>query len=225
MKYRYINDMDIYNGPGVRITLFLQGCESNINNSKDIIHLKDFNNGREFESFTEDEVIHLCGSKATSGLTISGAEPFDWVPHMFEYYTYYSRKFAEIYEDINSITIEEVNNYYDTLSDELLFEINPLYHLIKRFKDTYIEKTVWLYTKYDLKDLFLDTSSYPEIAIGSEVCMPYIDVITNGPYIYDGKDFEESLHKYDNYKCIDVKRSILHNEIITYGVPYNREAL
>lgn len=220
MKYSYINEMDIYNGPGVRITLFIQGCEFPYMNTKNI-HLKDFNSGKEFDRVVEDEVIRLCGQKNISGLTISGGEPFDWVPYMYEYYTHYSRKFNELYKNnIDGITIKDIKDYYDSLTDDLIFEINPIYHLVKKFKETYPDKTVWVYTGYSFNDLILKTTSRSDIAIGSEICLDYIDIIANCKYIQDGKDFEDLIKGNLSGKLIDVKRSLEHNEIITY----NREA-
>lgn len=215
MKYSYINEMDIYNGPGVRVTLSLQGCEDIITNHSDV-SLKDFNNGKEFTKEVEDELIKLCSSNDIAGLTISGAEPFNWVPHMINYSKYYIQKFYGIYNDYKNIPCHVVKMYYNSLSDDDVFEINPLYHLLKRFNDELKNKTVWVYTRYPIDKLIIDRTDDKDIAIGADICLPYINIIVNGPYINDSIDFEKSLRGDTKTKLIDVNRSLIEGTEITY---------
>ena len=213
MKYSYINEMDIYNGPGVRISFFIQG---QYNMYKNNASLNDFNNGKEFDKVVENEIIRLASDKNISGLTITGGEPFDQVSHLINYHSYYTKKFYDLYNDYMDISIDDVEKYYNTLSDNDLFEINPIYHLVKRFKET-CGKSIWIYTIYNFNDLLLDKTQDKDIAIGSNICLKYIDVIVNGRYIKDTIDFEKSLKSESITKCIDVKRSLENNDIITYA--------
>lgn len=215
MKYSYINEMDIYNGPGVRVTLSLQGCEDMVVNHSDV-SLKDFNNGKEFDKNVEDEIINLSNSRNISGLTICGGEPFDWVPHMLNYYKYYVHKFYGIYNDYKNIPLFILNRYYSELSNDDIFEINPIFHLVRRYKDTYPYKTIWVYTKYPMNKLIIDKTDDKDIAIGSDICLYFIDVLVNGLYIKDNIDFEKSLRGDINTKYIDVKRSLQEGTEITY---------
>lgn len=215
MKYSYIDEMDVYNGPGVRVSLFVQGCQPHLNTS-DNVSLNDFNNGKEFDKVAENEVLRLCGEKNISGLTIAGADPFDWVPHMLNYHKYYYQKFYGIYNDYENMPLCIVKRYYSTLSDDDLFVINPLFHLVKKFTNMYPYKNIWVYTKYHLDTLRIDTSEDKDVAIGSDICLSCIDVIVNGKYVKDGTEFDKRLLEADNNTYIDVFGSIHENKIITY---------
>ena len=74
MRYNLIRKMDIANGPGVRVSIFMQGC---------VFHCKncfnpetwDFNLGVEFTDDTIKHVLELCDNDYIKGLSILGGEP------------------------------------------------------------------------------------------------------------------------------------------------------
>ena len=74
MRYAKIRKMDIANGPGVRLSIFLQGCA---------FHCKgcfnpetwDFDGGLELTDDVISEVIELCSLDHITGLSILGGEP------------------------------------------------------------------------------------------------------------------------------------------------------
>ncbi len=74
MRYNKIRKMDISNGPGVRVSIFFQGCAFHCPgcfNSE----TWDFNGGKEFTDETIERVLTLCASDVISGLSILGGEP------------------------------------------------------------------------------------------------------------------------------------------------------
>ena len=76
MRYNKIRKMDISNGPGVRVSIFFQGCN---------FHCKgcfneetwDFNGGKEFNQEVINHVIDLCNKDYIEGLSILGGEPLN----------------------------------------------------------------------------------------------------------------------------------------------------
>lgn len=74
MRYNKIRKMDISNGPGVRVSIFMQGCT---------FHCKkcfnpdthDFNGGKEFSEDTIQRVLELAENENIQGLSILGGEP------------------------------------------------------------------------------------------------------------------------------------------------------
>lgn len=74
MRYNKIRKMDISNGPGVRVSIFFQGCEFHC---KDCFNPEtwDFNCGKEFNEGTIDKVLDLCSKDYIVGLSILGGEP------------------------------------------------------------------------------------------------------------------------------------------------------
>ena len=74
MRYNKIRKMDISNGPGVRISIFMQGCTFNC---KECFNPEthSFEGGKEFTDETIDRVIELCQNENINGLSILGGEP------------------------------------------------------------------------------------------------------------------------------------------------------
>lgn len=66
--------MDISNGPGVRVSIFLQGCEFHCEgcfNSE----TWDFGGGNDFTDETLTTLLDLCSGKVIAGLSVLGGEP------------------------------------------------------------------------------------------------------------------------------------------------------
>ena len=96
MRYNKIRKMDIANGPGVRVSVFFQGCA---------FHCKgcfnpetwDFDGGREFTDKEIDEIIDLCKDDYIKGLSILGGEPMH--PNNIEATTRLAKRFKEVYPE------------------------------------------------------------------------------------------------------------------------------
>lgn len=74
MHYNKIRKMDISNGPGVRVSIFLQGCSFNCRNCFNP-ETHDFNKGEEFTYNTINKLLELSDKKYINGLSILGGEP------------------------------------------------------------------------------------------------------------------------------------------------------
>ncbi len=74
MRYNKIRKMDISNGPGVRVSIFMQGCTFNCKNCFNP-ETHDFKGGKEFTDETVDKVLELADKDYIVGLSILGGEP------------------------------------------------------------------------------------------------------------------------------------------------------
>ncbi len=74
MRYNKIRKMDISNGPGVRVSIFMQGCVFHCKNCFNP-ETHDFNGGKEFTSDTIARVLELGEKEYIVGLSILGGEP------------------------------------------------------------------------------------------------------------------------------------------------------
>lgn len=75
MRYAKIRKMDISNGKGIGVSLFVQGCEFHCQgcfNSE----TWNFDGGKEFTEETIDKIIELCKPEYIKRLSILGGEPF-----------------------------------------------------------------------------------------------------------------------------------------------------
>jgi len=74
MRYNKIRKMDVSNGPGIRVSIFMQGCTFNCPGCFNP-ETHDFNGGKEFTQETIDRVLELASKDHIVGLSILGGEP------------------------------------------------------------------------------------------------------------------------------------------------------
>ncbi len=76
MYYGRIKEMDIANGLGVRVSLFVSGC---LNRCKDCFQPEtwDFRFGQPFTRETEDGLLGALSPDYVRGLSVLGGEPFE----------------------------------------------------------------------------------------------------------------------------------------------------
>lgn len=117
--------MDISNGPGIRVSIFIQGCAFKCKNCFNP-ETHDFNAGEEFTDEVIAKVIDLCKSDNIVGLSILGGEPMH--PLNIEGTTKLAKTFKETYPNKNiwswtgflfdkDLIGKEVLKYIDVLVD------------------------------------------------------------------------------------------------------------
>ena len=96
MRYNKIRKMDISNGEGIRVSIFMQGCSFNCEGCFNK-ETHDFNSGIEFTSDTINRILELSSKDYIVGLSILGGEPLH--PKNIEGTTLLAKKFKEKYPD------------------------------------------------------------------------------------------------------------------------------
>ena len=124
MRYNLIRKMDISNGPGVRVSIFMQGCSFHCKNCFNQ-ETWDFEGGKEFTDDTINKVLELCNKPEVKGLSILGGEPMH--PTNIDGTTKLAKAFKEKYPEKNiwawtgfkyeDIKDKDVFNYIDVLVD------------------------------------------------------------------------------------------------------------
>ena len=125
MRYNKIRKMDIADGPGVRVSIFMQGCTFNCKNCFNP-ETHDFNGGKEFTDDTIARVLELCENENIEGLSILGGEPMH--PKNIDGTTKLAKEFKEKYPNKNiwvwtgflfdkDLKDKEVMKYIDVLVD------------------------------------------------------------------------------------------------------------
>lgn len=125
MKYNKIRKMDISNGPGVRVSIFFQGCSFHCKNCFNP-ETWDFDGGKEFTDETIEHILDLCENEYIVGLSMLGGEPMN--PTNLPGATKLAKAFKErfpnkslwswsgyTFEDY--VSKQEVINYLDVLVD------------------------------------------------------------------------------------------------------------
>ena len=125
MRYNKIRKMDIANGPGVRVSIFMQGCEFHCKNCFNQ-ETWGFDGGEEFTDETIEKVLNACDKEYVEGLSILGGEPMH--PKNIEGTTKLAKSFKEKFPNKtlwvwSGFTFEKylkdkpVLNYVDVLVD------------------------------------------------------------------------------------------------------------
>ena len=124
MHYNKIRKMDISNGPGIRVSIFMQGCTFNCKNCFNK-ETHDFNAGLEFDDNVIEKILDLSKSEHIKGLSILGGEPLHkknilgTTKLAKEFRSKYPNKTiwvwtGNLYDDIKDY---EIFNYIDVLVD------------------------------------------------------------------------------------------------------------
>ena len=134
MRYHNITTDDMVNGEGLRVVLWVAGCNHNCPKCHNPL-THDANGGLPFTEKEEAEIMAELSKKHISGITFSGGDPL------------------------------HENNCEGVL------------HLIRKIREDYPDKTIWLYTGYTWETLMKDEMRRP-IAMA-------VDVLVDGRFDYN----------------------------------------
>lgn len=74
MNYHDIKKCDMLNGDGIRVSLWVSGCEHHCNQCQNP-QTWDINSGIPFDKSAEDELFEALSNEYVSGITLSGGDP------------------------------------------------------------------------------------------------------------------------------------------------------
>ena len=96
MKYNTIRQLDIANGKGCRVSIFVSGCE---HHCKGCFNPEtwSFEKGKEFTEQTVDLLLKLAEPTYISGLSVLGGEPFH--PRNRDTVLQLTKKFKHVYPE------------------------------------------------------------------------------------------------------------------------------
>lgn len=77
-----------------------------------------------------------------------------------------------------------------------------VWQLVKRVKETYPNKSIWLYTGYSWDDVCCDP------------VMNYVDVLVDGKFIEEQKNPKLRFRGSENQRIIDVQKSCVSNVVL-----------
>lgn len=180
MNYAGIKDVDIQDGDGVRVGIYVSGCHFHCKEC----HNKeawDFNYGKEFTETEIDYIIEKMDNDYISGLSILGGEP-----------------------------LEIVNQ-------------KGLIPLVDRVKETFPDKSIWLYTGYQFdKDVLFDMYQKYDF---TKKLIDKIDIVVDGQFVIEKKIVDLKQRGSYNQRKIDVQASIKQNKAVClkFGDEYKYE--
>lgn len=87
--------------------------------------------------------------------------------------------------------------------DENLIDLEKL---VKRIKSVYSSKKIWVYSGY----------TYEELLTRAKDILKYVDILVDGRYIDELKDFKLKFRGSSNQRIIDVQESLKTNQIVLW---------
>ena len=176
MNYHDIRVNDMLNGDGLRVVLFVSGCDHHCNECHNP-ETWDVNSGIEFTKCSMNELLEALDKDYISGLTLSGGDPLK----------------------------------YDNLP--------VVYNIIETVKNIFPNKTIWLYTGFDLTIHDFDTSV--DIGWDNGNLRNYIlskcDVVCDGKFIKELSDVNYPWVGSTNQRVIDVQKTLQSGSIVLYN--------
>ena len=184
MRYAQIRELDISNGEGIGVALFVQGCRFACKNCFNP-DTWDFNGGKEWTQETEDKLIELASRPYIKRLSILGGEP---------------------------------------LADE---NLDGVLHLVNRFRLSFPNKTIWIYSGYIFSELFMYDEKIKrcpnylrkdvmEIYQKRQQIISKCDVMVDGKYIDSQRDTSLRWRGSKNQDVINIQQSLQNGEIVLW---------
>lgn len=206
MRYAQIRSMDISNGEGVGVSLFVQGCLFHCKNCFNS-ETWDFNGGKEWTEETKNKFMELIDRPYIKRISILGGEPL-----------------AE--QNLNGVLslIKEIREKYPISQNPNSENIRKSMVLedknSKEIRISFPEKTIWLYTGYSYLKIFRgEPSCLSQEGLNNfkrRKIIKLCDVLVDERYIDEQKDITLAWRGSKNQHVIDVQKSLAQNKLILY---------
>lgn len=209
MRYAQIRSIDISNGEGVGVSLFVQGCDKKPH-CKNCFNPEtwDFNGGKEWTEETKNKFLELIDRPYIKRVSILGGEPLaeqnldgvlDLIQTIREKYPIPQN---DNRENPYKLRVSENDN-----SDEI--------------RISFPKKTIWLYTGYQISEIvkqeqYEKVSGIPDIWSKRWGIISNVDVLVDGEYIDEERDVTLKWRGSKNQNCVDVQQSLAQNKLVIY---------
>lgn len=214
MRYAQIRSMDISNGEGVGVSLFVQGCDRHCFNCFNS-ETWNFNGGKEWTEETKNKFMELIDRPYIRRISILGGEPLaeqnlDGVLSLIKEI----REKYPISQNPNSENIGKSRVLEDENSKEI--------------RISFPKKTIWLYTgfrwNYIMNYQPVETDDFDYIKESyidglmekRKQIISLCDVVVDGEYIDEQKDLALKWRGSKNQHVIDVKQSLVQSKMVLY---------
>lgn len=210
MRYAQIRSIDISNGEGVGVSLFVQGCPFHCKNCFNS-DTWDFNGGKEWTEETKNKFLELIDRPYIKRVSILGGEPL-----------------AEQNLDGVLDLIKEIREKYpispnaisqNALKSSVLDNDNS-----KELRISFPEKNIWLYTGFKWEDIMYSKMPHPPKHTPEEFLhwnqrkeiISLCNVVIDGEYIDEQRDVTLKWRGSSNQRVIDTKKSLERGKIVLY---------
>ena len=207
MRFASMRNLDISNGEGVGVSLFVQGCDRHCFNCFNS-ETWNFNGGKEWTEEIKNKFMELINRPYIRRISILGGEPLA----------------EQNLDDVLSL-IKEIREKYPISQNPNSENIGKSRVLedenSKEIRISFPEKTIWLYTGFKIEDIikqeqYEKVSRIPDVWSKRLEIITNVDVLVDGEYIDEQKDLSLKFRGSKNQHVIDVKQSLIQNKVVLY---------
>ena len=207
MNYHNITYPDMNNGDGLRVVLWLSGCSHHCYNCQNP-QTWDANSGIPFDESAKKELFRELDKDYISGLTLTGGDPLfeSNLDGVLDLVTEFNKRYN--FQKVDSaipckMGVSEVEN-----TDKIRLSLP--------------NKSIWIYSGYTWNQVMnpIVTSDFntkrDNIIRKRQEIVKQCTVMVDGRYIDSQRDISLKWRGSINQKEIDIKRSIMQNELVLY---------
>ena len=203
MRYASIRELDISNGEGVGVALFVQGCRFACKNCFNP-ETWDFNGGKEWTNEVKEKFLELIDRPYIKRVSLLGGECLA----------------DENLDDVLDL-VTEINKRYN-IPQDIVCNNNSDRNILNENSDeirlSLPNKSIWLYTGYTWDQIFTDGVFLTRDCAGwkRREIVKQCNVLVDGRYVDSERDITLKWKGSKNQRVIDVQQSLQQNRIILY---------
>jgi len=186
MRYSKIHKLDVTNGEGVGVALFVQGCPFHCKNCFNQ-ETWDFNGGKEWNYDIQNQFLNLIDRPYITRISLLGGDPL-------------------AYQNLGSVKflLHKIKKRFGDSKKIWLYTGYTFEEICKRKE--FIEKhRLW---SSEIKEIQLD------LVLFSVMCDT--DILVDGQYIDELKDISLKFRGSENQRIIDLKKSLEKGRAVLY---------
>ena len=205
IHYASIRNLDISNGEGIGVALFVQGCHFHCYNCFNP-NTWDFNGGKEWTQEVKEKFLELIDRPYIKRVSILGGEPLadENLDDVLDLVTEINKRYN--FQKVDSVNHCKIGVSEDENADEIRLSLP--------------NKSIWLYSGYDYQKVM---RQLPNLATKENYNMykrqqiiKQCTVMVDGRYIDSQRNPSKKFAGSDNQRIIEIRKSLEQNKIVLH---------
>ena len=205
IHYASIRNLDISNGEGIGVALFVQGCHFHCYNCFNT-ETWDFNGGKEWTPDVKEKFLELIDRPYIKRVSILGGEPLadENLDDVLDLVTEINKRYN--FQKVDSVNHCKIGVSEDENADEIRLSLP--------------NKSIWLYSGYDYQKVM---RQLPNLATKENYNMykrqqiiKQCTVMVDGRYIDSQRNPSKKWAGSDNQRVLDIQQSLQKGEIVLW---------
>ena len=203
IHYASIRNLDISNGEGIGVALFVQGCHFHCYNCFNT-ETWDFNGGKEWTPDVKEKFLELIDRPYIKRVSILGGEPLadENLDDVLDLVTEINKRYN--FQKVDSVNHCKIGVSEDENADEIRL--------------SFPNKSIWIYSGYQWSEIFNDGVYLTKNCYGwkRREIVRQCTVMVDGRYIDSQRNPSKKWAGSNNQHVIDIQQSLQKGEIVLW---------